>query len=156
MISLKAANKYKRIPKSVFINPCVEFVLLWGYIAYFPQLFSFLVFLKNSQKEFPRRGLLFHLTAWRPVSVFPPLGWKEKSPGGPGSSLWQPAPKAEDAGQQHHRGSRGDLEKNTSPGSSQAFLDPRGSLELVNHSSVHEGRKTDRGGRRGGQELLRS
>lgn len=67
VISLNAAKKYKRILKSMFINPCVAFVLLWGYIAYFSQPFSFLVYLKNSQKEFPRGCLFFHLTTWGPV-----------------------------------------------------------------------------------------
>lgn len=156
VISLKAANKYKRIPKSIFINPCVEFVLLWGYIPYFSQLFSFLVFLKNSWKEFPRWGSAFPPYHMGTCIVFPSSGWKEKAPGGPGSRLWQSAPKGEDAGQQQHGGCRGNPGKKVSCGSNQAFLDAWGSLELVNYSSVREGRKNDGGGGREGQQLLPS
>lgn len=98
----------------MFISPCVEFLLLWGYIAYFQ---SFLIFLENTHKEFPRRRLLFHLWSLQSGTsiVLPSPGWKEKPWGGPGSSLWQSAPKREDAGQQQP-GSKCNLEKKVSHG----------------------------------------
>jgi len=94
---LKEANKYKRIPKSLLINPCVQFVLLWGYIAYFSQPFRLLVFLKNSPKEFPRGGLLFHLTTWGSALSWGPYKWLKNilrvgvKSTGPGSFQWCPA-----------------------------------------------------------------
>lgn len=108
----------------------------------------FFASLKDSQRQFPRGALLFCFTAWIFIT-FTTLGWKEKDPNEPGSSLWQSAAKP--GGTEQQRGSRGDLETKGLLWEQQDFLGSKGCLALVcqPYRSIREGGNGGGGGGKG-------
>lgn len=135
VISLKIGNKRRRIPESVYKSLC--------WVCCGVVFFSFFISLKASQKEFPRAVSVFTPHHMWACAAFPSWSGKRSPQVVQGASASAAKGKA---GRQQHWSCRKDLGEKVCAGSKPEPLDPRGSLELGNHSPAHERIRRDRAG----------